>query len=46
MIVPGSSYWNFAIGREPGDVQYDTEGMQTIRTLAENMSWLLRKTLT
>lgn len=43
MIVPGSSYWNFAIGREPGDVLNDEEGMQTIRTLAENMSWLLEK---
>ncbi len=43
MIVPGSSYWNFAIGREPGDVLNDEEGMQTIRTLAENMSWLLDK---
>lgn len=43
MIVPGSSYWNFAIGRDPGDVLNDAEGMQTIRTLAENMSWLLKK---
>jgi len=43
MIVPGSSYWNFAIGRDPGDVLNDTEGMQTMRTLAENMAWLLKK---
>ncbi len=43
MIVPGSSYWNFAIGRNPGDVLHDTEGMQTIKTLAENMAWLLKK---
>lgn len=43
MIVPGSSYWNFAIGRDPGDVLNDAEGMQTIRTLAENMTWLLKK---
>ncbi len=43
MIVPGSSYWNFALGRQPGDVLNDAEGMQTIRTLAENMSWLLQK---
>lgn len=43
MIVPGSSYWNFAIGRDLGDVLNDAEGMQTIRTLAENMSWLLKK---
>lgn len=43
MIVPGSSYWNFAIGREPGDVLNDAEGMQTMKTLGENMAWLLKK---
>jgi multimeric flavodoxin WrbA len=43
MIVPGSSYWNFAIGRNPGEVINDEEGMQTIKTLAENMVWLLKK---
>ncbi|RIJ45961.1 flavodoxin family protein [Maribellus luteus] len=43
MIVPGSSYWNFAIGRNPGDVLNDDEGMQTIRTLADNMVWLLNQ---
>lgn len=43
MIVPGSSYWNFAVGRDPGDVLNDSEGMQTIHTLAENMMWLLNK---
>ena len=43
MIVPGSSYWNFAIGRNPGDVLNDAEGMQTIKTLGENMAWLLKR---
>lgn len=43
MIVPGSSYWNFAIGRDPGDVLNDAEGMQTIKALGENMAWLLKK---
>lgn len=43
MIVPGSSYWNFAFGRDPGDVLNDNEGMQTIKTLGENMAWLLKK---
>ena len=43
MIVPGSSYWNFAFGRNEGDVLNDDEGMQTIRTLGENMAWLLNK---
>ncbi len=43
MIVPGSSYWNVAIGREPGEVEKDEEGMQTIKTLGQNMAWLLKK---
>ncbi len=44
MIVPGSSYWNFAVGRDPGDVLKDTEGINTIKTLGENMAWLMEKT--
>jgi multimeric flavodoxin WrbA len=43
MIVPGSSYWNIAIGREPGDVEKDEEGIQTMKTLGRNMVWLLKK---
>ena len=43
MIVPGSSYWNFAIGRNPGDVMNDAEGIQTMQTLGENMAWLLQQ---
>lgn len=43
MIVPGSSYWNLGIGREPGEVENDKEGMETMRTLGRNMAWLLGK---
>lgn len=43
MIVPGSSYWNFAMGREPGDVLHDQEGIQTMKDLGQNMAWLLKK---
>lgn len=43
MIVPGSSYWNFAFGKEPGDVLKDAEGMNTMKTLGENMAWILKK---
>jgi len=43
MIIPGSSYWNIAIGREKGDVLSDEEGMKTMRVLGENMAWLLEK---
>lgn len=44
MIIPGSSYWNMAIGRQPGDVLKDTEGMEIMKTLGVNMAWLLKKT--
>jgi multimeric flavodoxin WrbA len=43
MIVPGSVYWNIGIGREIGEVEKDDEGVQTMKTLGENMAWLLRK---
>jgi multimeric flavodoxin WrbA len=43
MIVPGSSYWNIAFGREKGEVENDAEGMETVRTLARNMAWLMKK---
>lgn len=37
-----SQYWNIAYGRTPGEVANDTEGMQTMRTLADNMAKLLQ----
>ncbi len=43
MIIPGSSYWNLGIGRNPGEVRNDMEGVQTMKTLGQNMAWLLRK---
>ena len=43
MIVPGSSYWNIAVGRQPGEVEHDEEGMRTMTVLGENMAWLLRQ---
>lgn len=43
MIVVGSSYWNIGIGREPGAVEKDEEGMQTMTTLGRNMAWLIKK---
>lgn len=42
MIVPGASYWNLGMGREPGDVDSDAEGLKTMETLAENMAWFLK----
>lgn len=43
MIVPGSSYWNIGVGREIGDVEKDEEGVATMRTLGQNMAWLLKR---
>jgi multimeric flavodoxin WrbA len=43
MMIPGSSYWNIAIGRDPGEVLKDDEGIQTMKTLGQNMAWLLKK---
>ena len=43
MIVPGSSYWNIAIGRQPGEVSNDAEGVQTMKNLGKNMAWLMKK---
>jgi len=43
IIVPGSSYWNIAIGREKGEVLKDEEGLRTMRVLGENIAWLTDK---
>ncbi len=43
MIVVGSSYWNLGYGADKGDVAKDEEGMQVMRTLGENMAWLLER---
>lgn len=43
MIIPGSNYWNMALGRQPGEVLEDAEGIETMKTLGRNMAWLLEK---
>jgi multimeric flavodoxin WrbA len=43
MIIPGSSYWNLGFGKDIGEVEKDTEGLQTMKVLGENMAWLLKK---
>ncbi len=40
-VVP-SQYWNSVHGFTPDDVRRDEEGLQTMRTLGENMAWMLR----
>lgn len=41
MVVAGATYWNLAYGQMPEDVKKDTEGMQTMQSLGQNMAWLL-----
>lgn len=43
MVVPGSSYWNIAFGLQPGTVEQDEEGLQTVDRFTENLAWLGRK---
>lgn len=42
MPVVSSQYWNMVHGSTPEDVRQDLEGMQTMRTLGNNMAWLLK----
>lgn len=42
MPVITSQYWNAVHGYTPEDVRKDAEGMQTMRTLADNMAWTLK----
>ena len=43
MIIVGSSYWNIGIGRAPGEVLSDEEGVKTMKDLGTNMAWALEK---
>ncbi len=43
MIIPGSTYWNIAFGREKGEVLNDEEGLRTTRNFAKKMVWLIKK---
>lgn len=42
MPVVSSQYWNQVHGTTPEEVRQDEEGMQTMRTLGNNMAWLLK----
>jgi len=43
MIVPGSTYWNMAFGRLPGEVWQDKEGIETARHFALNVAKLVKR---
>jgi len=43
MIIAGSSYWNIGMGLHEKDVERDAEGIHIMRTLGQNMGWLMKK---
>ena len=43
MLIVGSSYWNVGFGREKGEAKGDREGLETMRTLGDNMAWLIQR---
>lgn len=43
MPVATSTYWNVLIGRAPGDIEKDEEGLRTLDTLAENIINMVKK---
>lgn len=42
MPIVSSQYWNSVHGNTPEEVEQDLEGLQTMRTLGNNMTWLIR----
>jgi len=42
-FIPGSTYWNVAIGREKGEVEQDKEGLETAWNFGKNMAFLIKK---
>jgi multimeric flavodoxin WrbA len=42
MPIISSQYWNMVHGNTPDEVRQDLEGMQIMRTLGQNMAWLLK----
>lgn len=43
MIVPGSTYWNFAAARNIGEAEKDSEALANMKDLGQNIVWLLQK---
>lgn len=42
-VVPGSTYWNIAFGREKGEVTQDEEGMKTAWNFGKNVAWTIKR---
>ena len=43
MPIVTSQYWNIGYGGAEGEVSQDAEGLQTMRTLADNMAYMLKQ---
>lgn len=43
MVTIGSIHWNLAIGKMPGDIWKDEEGIKTFQVLGQNMAWLMKQ---
>ena len=43
MIVPGSTYWNIAFGRNKGEVYEDKEGIETAKNFGKKIVWVLKR---
>ena len=42
-VMPGSTYWNIAFGRQPGEVKEDEEGLNTAWNFGKNIAFLVKK---
>lgn len=43
MVMPGSTYWNIGFGAAIGEVNNDTEAIETVTRFAQNLAWLAKK---
>lgn len=43
MYLAGSTYWNIAYGRLPGEAMNDEEGVANMKNLGQNIAWLLNR---
>jgi multimeric flavodoxin WrbA len=42
-FIPGSTYWNVAIGEKKGEVEQDEEGLRIAWNFGKNMAFLIKK---
>ncbi|MDD5127351.1 MAG: flavodoxin family protein [Dehalococcoidales bacterium] len=42
-FIPGSTYWNVAVGRDKGEVERDEEGLRTAWNFGKNIALLIKK---